>query len=77
MQFNYLMCLVKIILDSAGIDTLNRPLGAFLNPSGSSLAPSLGIYLHYHSGNTCSHSRFLTTGMQLSSGREEEHAVSP
>lgn len=45
MQFNYLMCLVKIILDSAGIDTLNRPLGAFLNPSGSSLAPSLGIYI--------------------------------
>ena len=76
MQFNYLMCLVKIILDSAGIDTLNRPLGAVLNPLGSSLAPFPG-HLHYHSGNTCSHSRFLTTGMQLSSGREEEHAVSP
>ena len=45
MQFNYLMCLVAIILDSAGVDTLNRPLGAFLNPSGSSLAPSLGIYI--------------------------------
>ena len=39
------MCLVAIILDSAATDTLNRPPGDILNPSGSSLAPSLGVYI--------------------------------
>ena len=39
------MCIAAIILDSAAVSTLNRPLGAVLNPSGSSLAPALGIYI--------------------------------
>lgn len=76
MQFNYLMCLVKIILDSAGIDTLNRPLGAFQIPLGSSLAPlpwasTLSLWEHMFTFKVFNY-RYVTFLRQ-----EEEHAVSP